>query len=193
MAGNEADFRQAAGIWRFLPALAAALATLWFLQFVPAVSQGSTPSFVLPWVPALGVNFALRLDGLSLAFALLICGVGSLVLLYAATYFREDRRLGSLLLTLLAFGIAMLGLVTADDVVTLFVFWEGTTITSWLLVGFDHERAAARAAALQALLITGLGGLALLAGLVLMADIAGTGRISDILRGGEYAAGKPAL
>lgn len=177
MAGNEADFRQAAGIWRFLPALAAALATLWFLQFVPAVSQGSTPSFVLPWVPALGVNFALRLDGLSLAFALLICGVGSLVLLYAATYFREDRRLGSLLLTLLAFGIAMLGLVTADDVVTLFVFWEGTTITSWLLVGFDHERAAARAAALQALLITGLGGLALLAGLVLMADIAGTGRI----------------
>ena len=89
-----------------------------------------------------------------------------MVFLYAATYFRTDRRLGSLLLTLVAFAISMLGLVTADDAITLFVFWEGTTVTSWLLVGFDHERASARAAALQALLVTGLGGLALLAGLL---------------------------
>ena len=64
-----------------------------------------------------------------------------MVFLYAATYFRNDRRLGSLLLTLVAFAVSMLGLVTADDAITLFVFWEGTTITSWLLVGFDHERA----------------------------------------------------
>ena len=112
------------------------------------------------------MDFAFRLDGLALAFALLICGIGALVLLYTATYFRTDRRLGSLLLTLVAFAISMLGLVTADDAITLFVFWEGTTVTSWLLVGFDHERASARAAALQALLVTGLGGLALLAGLL---------------------------
>ena len=111
----------------------------------------------MPWVPALGVDFAFRLDGLALAFALLICGIGAMVFLYAATYFRTDRRLGSLLLTLVAFAISMLGLVTADDAITLFVFWEGTTITSWLLVGFDHERAAARASALQALLVTGTG------------------------------------
>ena len=74
----------------------------------------------------------------------------------------------------------MLGLVTADDAVTLFVFWEGTTITSWLLVGFDHERASARAAALQALLVTGMGGLALLAGLLVMGSMAGTFRLSEM-------------
>ena len=105
------------------------------------MARGEAPEFVVPWVPALGVDFAFRLDGLALAFALLICGIGAMVLLYAATYFRSDRRLGSLLLTLVAFAISMLGLVTADDAITLFVFWEGTTITSWLLVGFDHERA----------------------------------------------------
>ena len=74
----------------------------------------------------------------------------------------------------------MLGLVTADDAVTLFLFWEGTTVTSWLLIGFDHERASARAAALQALLVTGLGGLALLAGLLVMGGIAGTYRLSEM-------------
>ena len=105
-----------------------------------------------------------------------------MVFLYAATYFRTDRRLGSLLLTLTAFAISMLGLVIADDAITLFVFWEGTTITSWLLVGFDHERASARAAALQALLVTALGGLALLAGLLLMGSIAGSYRLSEMNR-----------
>ena len=103
-----------------------------------------------------------------------------MVFLYAAAYFRTDRRLGSLLLTLIAFAISMLGLVTADDAITLFVFWEGTTITSWLLVGFDHERASARAAALQALLVTGMGGLALLAGLLIMGGLAGTYRLSEM-------------
>ena len=156
----------AAGAWRLLPALGAAAATLWFAGFVPEVAHGGAPAWSVPWVPALGIDFAFRLDGLALAFALLICGIGALVFLYAATYFRTDRRLGSLLLTLIAFAVSMLGLVTADDAITLFVFWEGTTITSWLLVGFDHERASARAAALQALLVTALGGLALLAGLL---------------------------
>ena len=145
----------------------------------------------MPWVPALGVDFAFRLDGLALAFALLICGIGAMVLLYAAAYFRSDRRLGSLLLTLVAFAISMLGLVTADDAITLFVFWEGTTITSWLLVGFDHERASARAAALQALLVTGLGGLALLAGLLLMGGVAGTYRLSAMNGMGEMFRASP--
>ncbi len=135
---------------------------------------------MLDWVPALGVSFAFRLDGLALAFALLICGIGALILLYASAYFRNDARLGKLLATLSAFAISMLGLVTADDMITLFLFWEGTTITSWLLVGFDHDRATARAAALQALLVTAAGGLALLAGLVLLAQVAGTGRLSAL-------------
>jgi multicomponent Na+:H+ antiporter subunit A len=170
----------AAGPWRFLPALGALVATVWFAGFVPMVSHGEIPVWIVPWVPSLGIDFAFRLDGLALAFALLICGIGAMVFLYAAAYFRTDRRLGSLLLTLIAFAISMLGLVTADDAITLFVFWEGTTITSWLLVGFDHERASARAAALQALLVTGAGGLALLAGLLIMGNLAGTYRLSEM-------------
>jgi multicomponent Na+:H+ antiporter subunit A len=135
---------------------------------------------VLPWLPAFGVEAAFRLDGLALAFALLVTGVGALVLLYAAEYFRRDPRLGRLLALLAVFEIAMLGLVTADDAITLFVFWEGTTVASWLLVGFDHHRAEARAKALQALIVTGLGGLALLAGLILLGEAAGSLRLSHM-------------
>ena len=169
-----------AGFWAALPALGAVVATVWFASFVPRVARGEIPELAVAWEPALGVDFAFRLDGLALAFALLICGIGAMVFLYAATYFRTDRRVGSLLLTLVAFAISMLGLVTANDAITLFVFWEGTTITSWLLVGFDHERAAARASALQALLVTALGGMALLAGLLLMSGVAGTYRLSEM-------------
>ncbi len=169
-----------AGPWRYIPAILATLVTLWFARFIGPVSHGEIPEWVWPWAPSLGVEFAFRLDGLSLAFALLISGIGAMVFLYAATYFATDRRLGSLLLTLMAFAISMLGLTAADDAVTLFVFWEGTTITSWLLVGFDHEKEKSRAAALQALLITGFGGLALFAGLLVMGNIAGTFRLSEM-------------
>ena len=189
---SEVSTRSEAGPWRLAPALGAAVVTLWFARFLGPVARGETPELVLPWVPALGIDFAFRLDGLALAFALLICGIGAMVLLYAATYFRSDRRLGSLLLTLIAFAVSMLGLVTADDAITLFVFWEGTTITSWLLVGFDHERASARAAALQALLVTAFGGLALLAGLLVMGNLAGTFRLSEMNAAGEVFRASPA-
>jgi multicomponent Na+:H+ antiporter subunit A len=178
-----------AGPWRYAPALIALAAFVWFARFIGPVAGGTIPEWVVPWVPALGVEFAFRLDGLALAFALLITGIGAICLLYASAYFRTDRRLGSLLLTLMAFAISMLGLVTADDAVTLFIFWEGTTITSWMLVGFDHEREKARAAALQALIVTGMGGLALLAGLVIMGSIAGTWRLSEMNLMGEMFRG----
>jgi multicomponent Na+:H+ antiporter subunit A len=165
---------------RLLPAAVAAVATIGFAGLVPAVVRGEIPTVAIPWVPRFGIDFAFRIDGLALAFLLLISGIGALVLLYAATYFATDRRLGALLVTLAAFAVSMLGLVAADDAITLFVFWEATTITSWLLVGFDHERASARAAALQALVVTALGGLALLAGLILMARVAGTYRLSEM-------------
>jgi multicomponent Na+:H+ antiporter subunit A len=144
------------------------------------VSRGETPEWVASWVPILGVEFAFRIDGLGLAFALLITGIGAIILLYAATYFRSDARLPSLLITLVLFAISMLGLVLADDAISLFVFWEGTTITSFLLVGFDHEREKSRAAALQALIVTAMGGLGMLAGLLIMGDIAGTYRLSEM-------------
>ncbi|MFO1210941.1 MAG: hydrogen gas-evolving membrane-bound hydrogenase subunit E [Amaricoccus sp.] len=191
MAESAPSATASAAAWPLVPAVAAAAATLWFASFVPAVARGEIPELVIPWVPSLGIDLAFRLDGLALAFALLICGIGAMVFLYAATYFATDRRRGSLLLTLVAFAVSMLGLVTADDAITLFVFWEATTVTSWLLVGFDHERASARAAALQALLVTGGGGLALLAGLLLMASVAGTFRLSAMNAAGDLLRTSP--
>jgi multicomponent Na+:H+ antiporter subunit A len=126
------------------------------------------------WLPALGVELAFRLDGLSATMGLLITGIGSLILIYAGGYLGHDRRLGRLLSTLLVFLSAMLGLVLADDLITLFVFWELTSVCSFMLVGFDHQRAEARGAALKALVVTGSGGLLLLAALV-MARSAGVG------------------
>ena len=176
---NSAASTREAGPWRFAPAIGAAAGRL--VRALPRPCPGARRrEWVLPWVPTFGIDFAFRLDGLALAFALLICGIGAGVLLYAATYFRSDRRLTTLLATLVAFAVSMLGLTTADDAITLFVFWEGTTITSWLLVGFDHERAGARAAALQALLVTAMGGLALLAGLCVLASVTGTWRLSEM-------------
>ena len=126
----------------------------------------------LAWVPGMGVSLAFRLDGLSATFALLITIIGALILVYAGGYLGGDPRLGRLLATLLVFLGAMLGLVLADDLISLFVFWELTSVCSFLLVGFDHQRAEARAAAIKALVITAVGGLLLLAAL-LMAVAAG--------------------
>ncbi|MXU63873.1 hydrogen gas-evolving membrane-bound hydrogenase subunit E [Oceanomicrobium pacificus] len=170
---------------RFLPALLAFMATAWFWSFLPAISAGETRSWAWAWLPDQGVELALRIDGLSLLFALLITGIGTLIFLYTAAYFRNDDRLPRLLTLLMLFGISMLGLVLADDAISLFVFWEGTTVTSFLLVGFDHNRRYARASALQALIITGLGGLALLAGLIILGQFAGTYRLSEMVLMGD--------
>jgi multicomponent Na+:H+ antiporter subunit A len=137
------------------------------------------------WVDALGVRLSFHLDGLALLLGLLVCGVGALVLVYAGGYLAGDPRLGRFQAILLAFFGSMLGLVLADNVYALFVFWELTSLTSYLLIGFDHERPVARAAALQALLVTGGGGLALLAGLVLLAHAGGSSELSALLAAGD--------
>jgi multicomponent Na+:H+ antiporter subunit A len=129
---------------------------------------------------AAGVELAFRLDGLSLLFCLLITGIGAFVFLYAGSYMQADPALGRLYAFLLVFMAAMLGLVLADDVVLLFIFWELTSISSYFLIGLRHEDAGARRSALQALLVTTAGGLALLAGLLLMGNAAGTWRISQM-------------
>jgi multicomponent Na+:H+ antiporter subunit A len=143
-------------------------------------------------VPSLGIAGGLRLDGLSTLFALLITGIGALVLLYAGRYLQGDPRLSRLVVLLLLFMVAMLGAVTADDVVTLFVFWELTSLASFFLVGHDHEKPGARRAALQALLVTGGGGLALLAGLILVAMAADTTSLSGIIAAREAVLAHPA-
>jgi len=166
----------------FLVALSTAvLFSVGFAAMLPAVAAGQSPSLILTWIPSLGVDLVFRLDGLSLLFALLISGIGVLVMLYTSAYLRHHPAQGRLQILLLAFMLSMLGLVAADHVIVLFVFWELTTVTSFLLVGFDHEKAAARRSALQALLVTGAGGLALLVGLIMLAETDGSYRLSEIL------------
>ena len=133
------------------------------------------------WVPSLGVDLALRLDGLSMLFAGLIAGVGVLVQGYALAYMHGKPGRGLFHAYLSLFMLAMLGLVLADNLIALFVFWELTTLLSYLLIGFQHEQEGARAKALQAMLVTGAGGLCLLAGLILLGEMAGTYRLSAIL------------
>lgn len=173
-------------------AIAAALAFAIYLAAAPAAGDPAGLHVGFWSVPSLGVAGGLRLDGLSLIFVLLISGIGSLVLLYAGRYLKGDPRLPRLITLLLLFMVSMLGAVTADDVVTLFVFWELTSLTSFFLVGYDHEKPGARKAALQALLVTVGGGLALLAGLILTAIAAGTTSLSGIIAAREAVLAHPA-
>ncbi|HEY8535847.1 MAG TPA: proton-conducting transporter membrane subunit, partial [Vicinamibacterales bacterium] len=128
------------------------------------------------------------LDALGLVFALLITGIGTLVVLYASRYMDGHPQSPSFFATLFGFMGAMLGVALSDNLLTLFVFWELTGFTSFLLIGFDHEQASSRAAAIQALIVTGAGGLALLAAGVLASIAMGTASLSALaVRGGELA------
>ncbi|WP_226703819.1 hydrogen gas-evolving membrane-bound hydrogenase subunit E [Microbulbifer elongatus] len=154
---------------------------LWLVSLIGPVHDQAPLVFSLSWVPSLGVDLAFLIDGLSLLFALLVSGVGFFVSLYAAFYLRGHPLLKRFFLYLLLFMLGMLGLVLAGNLITLFVFWEVTTVASYLLIGFNHESASARRSALQALLITALGGLALLAGLILLGSVAGTYDLVQVL------------
>ena len=158
----------------------------WLLYLLDRVDEGWVQS--LPWAPLAGLEVSLRLDSLSLAFGLLITGIGALVVVYAASYFEKDSRRGRFMAFLFLFMAAMLGVVFADNVVALFVFWEMTSVASYLLIGFDHQKETARQAALQALLTTGAGALALLAGLILLGNAAGTYRLGEIIETPDLAA-----
>ncbi len=138
-------------------------------------------SWSLPWVPSLGLALSFRLDGLSFLFACLISGIGTMVQVYALAYLREHKQRLAFHCYLTAFMVAMLGVVLSDNVLLLFVFWELTTVTSYLLIGFNHEALKSRKNALQSLLITGAGGLALLAGLIMLGTMAGSYELTSIL------------
>lgn len=162
--------RFARGAAGWLLALLPAALCVYFLGLIARLPEGAvTVSY--PWVASLGINLSFLVDGLSLLFAILISGVGALILFYTGGYLAGHAQLGRMMAFLLMFMASMLGLVLADNVLTLFVFWELTSLSSYFLIGFDHERPAARAAALQALLVTGAGGLALLAGFVLLGQV----------------------
>ena len=163
-----------------LPVVIAGSLFIWFAQMIPVIAAGDTLRFVWEWVPSLGVNVSIYIDGLSLTFALLITGIGALVMLYSARYLAGHVHQARFSLYLTSFMLAMIGLVISDNLLALFVFWELTTITSYLLIGFSHDTIKARRSALQALMMTGVGGLALLAGIILIGTTAGTFEMSEI-------------
>ena len=196
------DFDTFATLLLFAPFAGAALAPLivtaggraagWILALIPAglfvafctdidpVSRGEIVRYGIDWVPLLGLRLEFLVDGLGLVFALLIAGVGAVILIYAGSYLPTHPQRGRFLSFLLLFMGAMLGLVLTDNLVALFSYWEITAVTSFLLIGFDHERPAARRAATQALVITGLGGLSLMAGGILLRIIGQTWTISAL-------------
>jgi multicomponent Na+:H+ antiporter subunit A len=168
-----------------IPAAIAAALFVWFTQAVGAVAAGGVVRVAWEWVPSLGISLSFLIDGLSLTFGLLITGIGALVMLYSSKYLEGHGHFGRFHLYLVLFMLSMLGLVLADNLLTLFVFWELTTITSYLLIGFDHATKKSRRSALQALLLTGTGGLALLAGFILIGTVTGTFELSEIRAQGD--------
>ncbi|MBC9731620.1 Na+/H+ antiporter subunit A [Nocardioides marmotae] len=156
--------------------------TGWLAAIGPDVVDGATRVEVHPWVDSIGMELAFAMGTLQWVMALVVLGIGALVLAYCAWYFDDDEpgvpRFAGVLV---AFIGAMLGLVLADDLLLLYVFWELTTVFSFLLIGHDSARRSSRRAAIQALVVTTLGGLVMLVGAIMLGHQAGTFRISEIL------------
>jgi len=173
---------QASAVWlRRMAVVPPALLAVWLLVRLPEVAAGRAWAVDLPWVPTLGVNFAVRVDGLAMLFALLVTVIGTLVFLYTLGYLRGHPMAGRCITVMLLFMGSMLGLVVADDVVLMYVFWELTTLASFLLIATEHRRSGARRAAMQALVVTAFGGLALLGGLAMLIHITGTTKLSAMI------------
>lgn len=165
----------------YLAALVPAAVFVYTALNAPALREQPVVSRV-DWIPALNVTLSARMDALSWVLALIVTGVGALVLVYCARYFTsEDPGVGRFAATLLGFSGAMYGLVIADDIYLLYVFWEATSVFSYLLIGHYNDRRASRGAALQALLVTTAGGLAMLVGSVMLATQADTTLLSEIV------------
>ena len=147
---------------------------LYLAAQIPTIAQGEILEWRVPWLPSLGIEFALYLDGLSLLFGLIITVIGALVMIYASAYLAGNKQIQRFYIQITSFMVAMLGVVFSRNLITLFVFWELTSLTSFLLIGFYHERETSRKAALQALLVTGSGGLLLLVGFLLLGISAGS-------------------
>lgn len=162
-----------------------------FLRLVPQIADGAVLVGGYDWVPSLGLRFSFLLDGLSLTFAVLITGIGTLIVLYSGGYMKEHPQRARFLSFMFMFMGSMLGVVVSDGLLMLFIFWELTSITSFLLIGFDHEKDASRRAAIQALVVTGGGGLLLLAGVLTIQHIVGVNSLSDLLASGNVLRDSP--
>ncbi len=157
----------------------------------PTVMAGETVRASVPWIPALGLNASLFLDPLGLMFAGMILGIGLLVIIYARFYLAAADPMGRFFTYLLLFQGAMLGIVLSDNILLLLIFWELTSLSSFLLIGFWRHLPEARQGARMALFVTGGGGLALIAGLLILGHIAGSYELTVILQQGEAIQASP--
>ncbi len=173
------------------------------LALSSSLAEGQAIAWRLAWLPELNIALAFYLDGLSLLFGLIVTGIGALVVIYAGYYSSPHHPASAhgdqgapqaehtpgndahFFFYLLLFMTSMLGLVLAGDVIALFVFWEGTSLTSFLLIAYKSKDEEARRGAFKALLVTGAGGIALLAGLLFAAAISGSTDLATILRSGD--------
>lgn len=157
-------------------------AFIFTLAQTPAVLAGDAPAETLPWISQLQLDLSVRLDALSWLLALIVTGVGALVMVYCAKYFSNtEEGLGRFASVFLAFTGAMYGLVVSDNVYLLYIFWEATTVFSYLLIAHYTGRLASRGAAMQALIVTTAGGLAMLVGFVMLAERSGTASLAKLV------------
>ena len=168
-------------------------ALLLLLSEAGAVYRGEVITWGVPWLPMIGLSFSFFLDGLGFFFAALILGMGLLIILYARYYLSSKDPLGLFYFYLLLFQGAMVGIVLSDNILLLLVFWELTSLTSFLLIGYWSHLPKSRQGAQMALIVTGSGGLALIAGMLLLGHIAGTYELSEILQRGEIIRSSPLL
>lgn len=166
-------------------AILPALALLLLFVQAPAVFSGEVLTAGFEWIPLAGLEINFRLDGLAWLFALLILGIGQLIILYARYYLSEQDNMPLFYSYLILFMTAMLGIVLSGNIIQLWFFWELTSISSFLLIGFWSHKSEARKGARMALAVTGGGGLALLAGLLLVGNIVGSYDLSTILASGD--------
>ncbi len=152
---------------------------------IPSLNEGDIFVWRIEWLPALGLELGFYYDSWSALFALIITFIGFLIVIYAGQYFQGDQTAWRFLAYLLLFMTSMLGLVMAGDVLTLFIFWEGTSITSYLLIAYKTKEPEARSGAFRSLFITGGGGIAMLAGLLLVSSAVGSTQWTEILSNGR--------
>ncbi|KGR75042.1 Na+/H+ antiporter subunit A [Ureibacillus sinduriensis] len=155
---------------------------IYYAMFVPTISKGDSVIAQLDWIPSLGISFVSYLDGLSLLFSILISGIGALVVLYSIFYLdRTKEQLHNFYIYLLMFMCAMLGVVQSDNMMTLYLFWELTSISSFLLIGYWNNRDKSRFGALKSMMITVAGGMMMLGGFVLLSIMGDTFSIRELI------------
>lgn len=155
---------------------------IFYLGFITTTMDGGYAVSEMPWIPSLDIAFVSYIDGLSLLFTLLITGIGALVVLYSIFYLDKEReKLGNFYVYLLLFMSAMLGVVQSDNVMSLYLFWELTSISSFLLIGYWYTRDRSRFGALKSMMITVFGGLMMLGGFVLLGIMGETFSIRELI------------